>query len=99
MYQLIILQLNCNIFEGNVFLSFVEVLKHVEHMDMYDEELISEKTDRNFWIKRFSIERIEAVDKIIDIFKKHDENITPTYNKCSIAFGSSDRKRTMLGFV
>ena len=95
---LIVLQLNCNTFEGNVFLSFVEVLKHVEHMDMYDEELISEKTDRNFWIKRFSIERIEAVDKIIDIFKKHDENIIPTYNKCSIAFGSFDRKKNYAWF-
>ena len=87
---LIVFQLDCSQFEGNLFLNFVKVLEHVELVDEEDSSV--EKTDATYWANHAHKESMAIVAKLTEIFKSIDTQTSLTYNKPHIALGGEGKR-------
>jgi hypothetical protein len=78
---LIAIQMNALKFGEDIALIFTKVLDEMPLGLVDEDEDVSEIADREYWLKRGSLETVKMADEVLDIIHEIEKNIELKYNK------------------
>src|SRR4051812_4203192 len=93
---LIAIQMNALKFGDDIALIFTKILDEMPRGLVDEDEEIKEVTNRDYWIKRGTIETVKMVDEVLEIIKEFAPSFELKYNKFYIGLQRMGSRKTLI---